>query len=82
MVLRINRVRIKRSQPVVSLTLFVNIHGKLGFTESNDGKQDWLTAINWLIVQLSQVAIIEAVGAIDTTDQIENMFNEVVAMYQ
>ena len=57
------------------------IHAILCFTESKDGKQDWLKAINWLIVQLSQVAIIEAVGAIDTTDQMENMLNE-VAMYQ
>ena len=56
-------------------------HAILCFGESNDGKHDWLTAINWLIVQFSQVAIIEAVGAIDTTDQMENMLNEVVAMY-
>ena len=65
-----------------SLTLFVYVHAILCFADSNAEKQDWLTAINWLIVQLSQVAIIEAVGAIDTTDQMENMLNEVVPLYQ
>ena len=57
---------------VQPLTLCMYVHVILCFAKSSEGKHDWLTAINWLIVQLSQVAIIEAVGAIDTTDQMEN----------